>query len=43
LHTLVIFDKQAAVADMPGGRALRFAGVRASDSTDAIDGVASLS
>ncbi len=43
LHTLVIFDGQATVADMPGGRALSFAGVRASDSTDAIDGFASLS
>ncbi|WP_269780108.1 DUF2345 domain-containing protein [Sulfuriferula nivalis] len=38
-----MFDGQATVPDMPGGRALRFAGVRASDSTDAIDGFASLS
>jgi type VI secretion system secreted protein VgrG len=36
-HTLVIFDAQAAVPDMPGGRSLRFAGVRASDTDDAID------
>lgn len=35
-HTLVIFDHQAAIPDMPGGRSLRFAGIRASDSDDAI-------
>ncbi|WP_223246905.1 type VI secretion system Vgr family protein, partial [Sulfuriferula thiophila] len=36
-HTLVIFDHLATVPDLPGGRAVRFAGVRASDSEDAID------
>lgn len=36
-HTLVIFDSRTIVPDLPGGRAVRFAGVRASDNDDAID------
>ncbi|CAN7409981.1 type VI secretion system Vgr family protein [Pseudoduganella sp. LjRoot289] len=36
-HKLVIFDAQAAAPDTPGGAELRFHGVRATDSDDAID------
>lgn len=36
-HRLVIFDAQAATPAMPGDTALRFHGVRASDTQDAID------
>jgi type VI secretion system secreted protein VgrG len=36
-HRLVIFDAAAAAPDTPGGADLRFHGVRASDSDDAID------
>jgi type VI secretion system secreted protein VgrG len=36
-HKLVIFDSKAAVQDMPGDASLRFHGVRATDSHDAID------
>ncbi|KAB8060132.1 type VI secretion system Vgr family protein [Janthinobacterium violaceinigrum] len=36
-HTLVIFDSKASAPDTPGGAELRFHGVRASDSDDAID------
>ncbi|NYE59773.1 type VI secretion system secreted protein VgrG [Duganella sp. 1224] len=36
-HKLVIFDSQAKAPDMPGGADIRFHGVRASDSADAID------
>ncbi|QJE02018.1 type VI secretion system tip protein VgrG [Massilia forsythiae] len=36
-HRLVIFDSRARLPDMPGNAALRFHGVRAADSDDAID------
>jgi len=36
-HSLVIYDSQAAVPPMPGGAVLRFHGVRATDTDDAID------
>lgn len=36
-HTLVIFDSQAEAPDTPGDPVLRFHGVRATDSDDAID------
>lgn len=36
-HKLVIFDSKAAAPDMPGDAALRFHGVRATDTHDAID------
>lgn len=36
-HKLVIFDSKAKAPDMPGGAELRFHGVRATDSADAID------
>lgn len=36
-HRLVIFDSKAKAPDMPGDAALRFHGVRATDSADAID------
>lgn len=36
-HKLVIFDGQAAAPDMPGEAELRFHGVRATDTRDAID------
>jgi len=36
-HKLVIFDSQAEAPDMPGNALLRFHGVRASDTDDAID------
>ncbi|MFA5983581.1 MAG: type VI secretion system Vgr family protein [Methylococcaceae bacterium] len=35
-HKLIIFDSQTALPDMPGGVNLRFHGLRASDSQDAI-------
>lgn len=43
LHTLVIFDAEAAVPNLPGDRSVRFAGMRATDSDDAIDHFASSS
>jgi hypothetical protein len=36
-HKLVVFDGKAAAPDMPGDSALRFHGVRATDTHDAID------
>lgn len=36
-HTLVIFDSKARAPDMPGEAALRFHGMRATDTQDAID------
>jgi type VI secretion system secreted protein VgrG len=36
-HSLVIYDSQAEVPPMPGGAVLRFHGVRATDTDDAID------
>lgn len=36
-HKLVIFDSKAKAPAMPGGAALRFHGVRATDDDDAID------
>lgn len=36
-HRLVIFDSKAKAPDTPGGGAIRFHGVRATDSDDAID------
>ncbi|WP_394780060.1 type VI secretion system Vgr family protein [Undibacterium sp.] len=36
-HKLVIFDAQSALPCMPGGESLRFHGVRASDTADAIN------
>ncbi|MFZ6648929.1 type VI secretion system Vgr family protein [Undibacterium sp. TJN25] len=36
-HKLVIFDAQSALPGMPGGDSLRFHGVRASDTGDAIN------
>jgi type VI secretion system secreted protein VgrG len=36
-HKLVIFDSKAVAPEMPGESALRFHGVRATDSHDAID------
>jgi type VI secretion system secreted protein VgrG len=36
-HNMVIFDSQAEAPSMPGDDALRFHGVRAADSSDAID------
>ncbi|MDB5919949.1 MAG: type secretion system tip protein VgrG, partial [Massilia sp.] len=36
-HTLIVFDSQAEPPPMPGDDALRFHGVRAADSSDAID------
>ena len=36
-HKLVIFDSKAAAPDTPGGAELRFHGVRATDTDDAID------
>lgn len=36
-HRLVIFDSKARAPDMPGDADLRFHGVRATDSADAID------
>ncbi|TFW18575.1 type VI secretion system Vgr family protein [Duganella callida] len=36
-HKLVIFDSKAEAPDMPGGADVRFHGVRATDSADAID------
>ena len=36
-HKLVIFDSKASAPDTPGGAELRFHGVRATDSDDAID------
>ena len=36
-HKLVIFDSKAQAPDMPGGADIRFHGVRATDSADAID------
>jgi type VI secretion system secreted protein VgrG len=41
-HKLVIFDSKVAAPAMPGDAALRFHGVRAADSTDAIDQFAAL-
>ncbi|MBD8528853.1 type VI secretion system tip protein VgrG [Massilia sp. CFBP 13647] len=37
-HRLVIFDSRARAPAMPDGRAIRFHGVRATDTDDAIDG-----
>ncbi|WP_229422429.1 type VI secretion system Vgr family protein [Pseudoduganella umbonata] len=37
-HQLVIFDSQAAAPATPGNPAIRFHGMRASDTDDAIDG-----
>ncbi|WP_229259637.1 type VI secretion system Vgr family protein [Duganella aceris] len=36
-HKLVIFDSKAVAPDTPGGADIRFHGVRATDSADAID------
>lgn len=36
-HQMVVFDSQARAPDTPGGMALRFHGVRAADTDDAID------
>jgi len=36
-HKLVIFDSKAKTPEMPGGAEIRFHGVRATDSADAID------
>lgn len=36
-HSLVIYDSQADIPPMPGGAVLRFHGVRATDTDDAID------
>jgi type VI secretion system secreted protein VgrG len=36
-HKLVIFDSKAGAPDMPGNAEIRFHGVRATDSEDAID------
>ena len=36
-HKVVFFDSQASAPDTAGGKALRFHGVRATDSDDAID------
>ncbi|MTV40804.1 type VI secretion system Vgr family protein [Duganella radicis] len=36
-HRMVIFDSKAKAPDMPGGAEIRFHGVRATDSADAID------
>jgi type VI secretion system secreted protein VgrG len=41
-HKLVIFDSQAEAPPMPGNEALRFHGVRAADTSDAIDQFAAL-
>ena len=41
-HKLVIFDGKAVAPDMPGESALRFHGVRATDTSDAIDQFAAL-
>jgi type VI secretion system secreted protein VgrG len=35
-HTLIIFDSQAVIPDMPGTRELRFHGIRATEATDSI-------
>ncbi|RYF05366.1 MAG: type VI secretion system tip protein VgrG, partial [Oxalobacteraceae bacterium] len=36
-HKLVIFDSRAEAPDLPGGPVLRFHGVRATDTDDAVD------
>jgi type VI secretion system secreted protein VgrG len=41
-HRIVFFDSQAALPATPGGDTLRFHGVRASDTDDAIDRFAAL-
>ncbi|MES2756706.1 MAG: type VI secretion system Vgr family protein [Pseudomonadota bacterium] len=41
-HKLIIFDSKAIAPDMPGDTALRFHGVRATDTHDAIDQFAAM-